>query len=270
MPKVLGPLFSLGASGVFGGSLNYLYNYVVRKARQTARKNKGKVSTDSNAVTEAQALVRVLFSDGIKNWKKMSAEEQFLWELSVKNYRVWGASMSKNVARAARCLYMHNFLSFGGFYWKGSPWPPSLWKMWGKDDIAGYAQMISDLETLTGLSFSDEPNPYFFKYLGTVRTLNHPGIGMPTAGFTTHLGTFIALAEDYYNSLSADDKKFLVTHELTHCIMNQNGWTYIKQVPLSELLADECAQRVVDGDLTPIYTYQGMTLQEIIDFWEGM
>ena len=61
MAKVVGPLFSLTVTGNFGAVCNYLHNQIVRRVRATARKNKGKISTYENAVTEAQAVVRQRF-----------------------------------------------------------------------------------------------------------------------------------------------------------------------------------------------------------------
>jgi hypothetical protein len=47
--------------------------------------------------------------------------------------------------------------------------------------------------------------------------------------------------------------------------MDQHGWDYRNNVYDSEIIADECGNRVADGNLTPVYTYKGKTLSELVD-----
>jgi len=119
--------------------------------------------------------------------------------------------------------------------------------------------LLQDLILTTYFNF------YFFPYLGKVRSIGHPGFGGDVAGFTTSRGVAIALDEDYFNSLSLYKQRVLVSHEMTHVLMNQNNWNYRIAVLDSENMADEVAIRTAQADLTPIYTYQGKTLTEWID-----
>jgi len=257
MTKILGPLFSIDALGTFARAVTYGSNQFGNWARRIVRRKYTR--------NEDQNFIRSWFKWGIDVFKGMSQEEQFLWELALTNYKEYGSSMARNLHRWARCLFLNHVLTTFSFEWEGSPFPPGLWKMLASDQIKGYSQMVSDLETLTALSFCKEVKPYFFRYLGICETTGHPGKGALVAGMATYFGTAIALDENYYKGLSDYEKTKLVAHELTHTIMNQHGWDYGAAVAASEQIADECGTRVADGELTPVYLYEGKALPELVD-----
>jgi len=245
MAKLTGPLFSLEAIGKIADTLYYHFN---RAGNYVSRVVKKKYTR-----TGAQDVIRKLFSKAISKWKRMSEEEYFLWDLATRNYQEYGSHLKKYVSRRARCLFLSHVLLTQKFLWEGNPFPPSLWQMLAIDEIEGYNQLIADLETLTGLSFCKKPNPYFFQYLG--RNI---------LGLCAFPGPAIAIDEDLYWAMSEWQRKQLVVHELTHALMNQHGYDKLRDPVTFETIADECGVRVANGELTPIYTYQGKTLSEIV------
>jgi len=257
MTKILGPLFSIDAQGTLARTVTYGANQFGNWARRIV----GRKYTRN----EEQDYQRSWFKWAIDVFKGMSLEEEFLWELALTNYVKYGSSMAKNFHRWARCLFLNHVLTAFSFEWEGSPFPPDLWQMLASDQIEGYSQIMSDLETLTAFSFCEEVKPYFFKYLGIIRSPGHPGKGLPSAGLASSFGTAIALDENAYKDSSDYVKKFLIAHELTHAIMYQHGWSYSTTVAVSEQIANECGTRVADGKLTPVYLYEGKALPELVD-----
>ena len=257
MTKILGPLFSIDALGTFARAVTYGSNQFGNWARRIVRRKYTR--------NEDQNFIRSWFKWGIDVFKGMSQEERFLWELALTNYVEHGSSTARNLHRWARCLFLHHVLTTFSFEWNGSPFPLELWQMLASDQIEGYSQIMSDLETLTAFSFCEEVKPYFFKYLGVIRTPGHPGKGLPSAGMACYSGTAIALNEKMYKDSSDYVKKFVIAHELTHSIMNQHGWDYGATVAVSEQIANECGARVANGELTPVYLYEGKALPELVD-----
>lgn len=254
MAKVNFPLFSNEARG----SIGKIINFQMSRGKAVVRK----YFSPGYTLTIAQNIVRQWFKDGLDWWKKMSAEEHFLWELALKNYREYSKSQIAYTKRWGRCLFLHQTLLTRSFEWEGSPFPPSLIQMLAPDEIADYDQLMADLELLTGLSFCQGVNPFFFPYLGNVQSKNHPGYGQEVKGLASAVGVAIALDEDYYWTLNAYQKRLLVAHELTHALMAQHLWNYPNHVAMSETIANECGTRTAQGELVPVYTYQGKTLSE--------
>jgi len=257
MAKLTGPLFSLEAIGKLADTLYYHFN---RAGNYVSRVVKKKYTR-----TEAQDTIRKWFKDAIDSFQDFSAEERTLWDLAVMNYKDYGVSLSKFVHRWARCLFLHHVLIDFSFTWRGSPFPPELWQMLAKDEIPGYDQLKSDLETLTGLVFCDPVDPYFFQYLGIIKSSGHPGFGQATAGLCNSRGSAIAIRKDFWDEWDTWVRDMKVAHELTHALMDQHGWDYNHNVLDSETIANECGTRVANGNLTPIYTYKGKTLSELVD-----
>lgn len=257
MSKVVGPLFSLDARGTIAKTITYGINQYGNWVRRIVKRKYTR--------SDAQDFIRDWFKWGIDVFKDMSQEERFLWNLALTNYKKYGSSMAENLHRMGRCLFLHRVLSTYSFDWDDSPFPPDLWQMFAKDEIDGYDQLMSDLETLTALTFCETVNPYFFKYLGVVQSPGHPGLGQPVAGIAASFGTAIAIHQGFYEGYSVYDKKDLIVHELTHAIMDQHGWNYGASVAASEQIANECATRVADGDLAPVYLYEGKALPELVD-----
>jgi len=255
--KIIGPLLSLDAKGTIARTLTYGKNQYGNWVRRITKRK--------YTLNATQKKIRKWFKNAIDSFQDMSAEERFLWELATTNYQEYGAHLLKQTARWARCLFLHHVLTDLSFSWQGSPFPPELWKMLAKDEIAGYDQLKIDLETLTGLVFCDPVDPYFFKWLGYVKSKGHPGIGQETAGLANSRGSAIAIREDLWEGWDTWVRDKNVAHELTHAIMEQHGWNYRNNVYDSEMMADDCGNRVADGDLTPVYTYKGKTLSEWVD-----
>jgi len=254
MAKITGPLFSNSASGTIGKAITFGKNQAGAWVRGVYKK----ITT----YLPSQLEVRQWFKDVIDYFLDMADEERFLWELVLMNTKEYNACLIKQRARAPRCHLSHCVLSTRSYVWNGSPFPPELIQWLAKDDIPGYEQLMSDLETLTGLNFCDPVNPYFFPYLGIVTSEGHPGKGLPVAGLANARGAAIAIDEDYYYLIDDWYKKQLIAHELTHTLMNQHGWKYRQAVLDSETIADECGVRIANGELSPIYTYKGKTLSE--------
>jgi len=254
MAKTHGPLYSLSAKGTIGKTITYGKSQFGNWARGVFLKK-----TTRN---KAQDIIRNWFKRTIDYFLDMADEERFLWKLVLMNTKEYNTHKIQETSRSPRCHLSHHTLSTKSFLWNLSPFPPELIQWLGKDEIEGYEQMKSDLETLTGLSFCDPVPPFFFPYLGIVTTEEHPGKSYRTIGLTNARGAAIALHEDHYFTSSIREQKHIVGHELTHAIMSQHGWKYRPAVSDSEIIADECGYRIADGDLIPVYTYKGKTLSE--------
>jgi len=257
MAKVTGPLFSLDVRGTIAKTMTFGANKYSNWVRGIVKRKYTR--------NPAQDLVRTWFKAGIDAFKAMRPEERWLWDTALTNYKEYGSAMSKNLHRMGRCLFLHDVLSGRVFEWEGSPFPPELWQMLADDEIDGYDQINSDVETLTGLAFCDPVKSYYFRYLGKVKSVGHPGFGGEVAGFCTSTGSAIALDQNYYEGLIPYKRTELIAHELTHAVMDQHGWNYNAAVAASEQIANECSVRVADGWLVPPYLYEGKALPELVD-----
>ena len=257
MVKLIAPLNSEKVSGSIGKTLTFGNNQASNWVRSYFKK-----ATTRNA---SQSALRDFFSDTIDYYKDMSAEEKFLWDLVLQNKKEYNRQKIKQTARTWRCHLSHWTLKTREFVWNGSPFPPELKQWLAPDVVPDVAELKADMEFITGLSFNDPINFYFFPYLGIATSPNHPGLGGKVAGICSSRGVAIALDEDYFNGLSLYKQRVLVSHEMTHVLMNQNNWNYRIAVLDSENMADEVAIRTAQADLTPIYTYQGKTQTEWID-----
>jgi len=256
MAKIIGPLFSIAASGTIGNAITYGFNQSGAWVRGVYKK----LTTS----LPSQLEVRKWFSDVIDYFKEMGAEEKFLWALVVKNSIEYNRTRIKQSARSARCHLSHWILSTRTFIWEGSPFPPELIQWIISDDIPGLEQMKSDLEKLTALGFKKKVDVYLFPYLGEIDQKAHPGETGVVIGLCNSTGIAIALKQSYWESCSPEQATDLLAHELTHAIMDQNGWHYVRAVIASETIADECAERIVWQELEPVYKYKGKTLAELI------
>jgi len=257
MAKVKMPLFSEAVSGSIGKTLTFGNNQAGNWIRSYFKK-----ATTRN---ESQSALRDFFKDTIDYYKDMSAEEKFLWELVLQNKEEYNKQQIKQTARTWRCHLSHWTLSTRAFEWNGSPFPPEL-KQWLISDIVpDVEELKADMELITGISFNDPIDFYFFPYLGISESPEHPGFGKKVAGICSSRGVAIALSENYFNNLSLYNQRVLVAHELTHALMEQHEWNYNIAIYDSEIMADEVGKRTAQADLTPIYTYQGKTLAEWIE-----
>jgi len=256
MAKVWGPLHSDDVKGTIGKVLTFGKDVFGNWARAYYPKKYTRSAT--------QNIVRTWFKNAVGNFKRMNLEEQFLWDLALKNYKEYYVQRVAYTKRWAKCLFLHHVLLDKSFTWEGSPFPPELKQLLATDIIPGYNQLVADVETLTGLSFCKTVNPYFFPYLGTIQSKGHPEIGTPTAGLCNYYGIAIAFDQDIWAKWSAYQKDSAVGHELTHAIMFQHDWDYTTAVSDSEIIAYACGDRIANNNLTPVYTYKGKTLSELV------
>jgi len=254
MAKVELPLFSKAASGSIRRALTFGQNQFGSWVRHLY-----KITT---TYLPSQLEIRQWFKNVVEYSLDMADEEKFLWWLVLRNAKQYNIRRIEKANRTWRCHLFHWILSTKSFIWDGSPFPPELRQWLAKDSIANYEQLMSDLETLTGLLFCDSVNPYFFPFLYEYTTPGHPKYGSTVVGFASVRGAAIALLESYWNDADAWERNRLTVHELTHCLMAQHGWIYRAAVKDSETIADECGERVANGQLEPIYTYKGKTLSE--------
>jgi len=256
MAKVLAPLFSLDARGTLAHAITFGANQYGNWVRR--------IVTRANPATPAQVAIRDLFLSSLNLWKIMSGEEKFLWNLALTNYEKYGSTMGRNFSRMGRCLWLHHALTPASFDFLKDPFPPELHKMLANDEISGLSQTVADLALLTGLPLCSVPDFYFFKYLGLVTTKINPAFGQPIAGLTSASTAHVALDEGYYNQTTDWERKNIVAHELTHCLLMQRGLYYSTNVVMSETIANECGDRVANGDLSPVYTYEGYPLSDYL------
>lgn len=256
MAKVWGPLHSDDASGTIGKEITYGKTRGVNWARSWSLKKFTR--------SELQDEVREWFKLAIKNWTGKSPEEQFLWVMAQRSLREYKEDMVEKWDRWGRCLFTHKALKERVFWWKGSPFPPSLEQMFAEDKIAGYNQLVADLETLTNLDFGQTPDPFFFPYLGSGKDWEQIKHNRKIMGIRGGYGGAIALTEPIYRDLSDWEKDQLVAHELTHCLLEQHRGIKTEYIDAEETICDECGNRVADGNLSPVYTHDGKTLSEFV------
>lgn len=245
MAKVTFPLFCEQAQGQFGHTLIFQ----VTKGISIVKKYFWK----KDPAAPAQIAIRLDFRQAMKKWNRMKETERFLWQLALKNYAEYAESFVTYTKRWARCLFFHQVLATKSFTWFGSPFPPFLIQMLAADKIENYYQTIADVEILTGLNFCYEVKPYFFPFLGD-----------NIVGLANIDGVAIALQQSYYESASSWERIRLVAHELAHALMDQHLWNYNAAAAMSEEIAGEIALRVAYQELSPIYTYGGKTLSQIV------
>lgn len=257
MTKVNLPLFSESASGSIGKTLTFGSNQAGEWVRGFFKK-----ATTRN---ESQSALRDFFKDTIDYYKDMSEEERMLWGLVLQNQKLYNQQEVKQTARTWRCHLSHWTLSTRSFTWDGSPFAPELIKWLAPVVVPDIEELKADIQYITGLSFNDSFDFYFFPYLGVCSSIGHPGFGEEVAGFTTSRGVAVALKKDYFEKISLFEQRVLVSHEMTHVLMAQHGWKYRPAVYDSEIMADEVGERTAKAELTPIYTYKGKTLTEWIE-----
>jgi len=149
---------------------------------------------------------------------------------------------------------MSEKMEYNGEKWKYYPLPFRLNKAVVTDKVQNYDQIISDLETLTGLEMCIKP---------TVLAVDLPFI--PELGAALMPGLIITLnpktstPEGYYLD------KYIIGHELTHCLLMQHlYYNFFFVQTQHEDMARECGTRIKQGDLEPIYKYKGKTMSEIV------
>jgi hypothetical protein len=249
MAKVTGPLFSTSAVGTISKAINFQISRGLAVVRNYFKPTYRR--------TNLQNEIRILFQEGIKKWQ--ATYENIIGrfnDLSWDDIQVW-KWVQKNKKRSGRCGFMENWMVCKGKPWRWYPICPTLPVYEAKDKIPDYAQIISNLETLTGLQFCFEPDALFLS-----------DGKFPIGGFCTGRGSIVV-----FNTIHLTNGylyfTYLIAHELTHALLMQHGYNstiYTKDD--HEIIATECGQRIADGQLEPIYKYKGKTLSEIVPWPE--
>jgi len=232
MAKVIGPLHSTSASGTIGKAITFGKNQAGAWVRGVYKKIYTK--------TESQDLVRYLFKLALDKWKTLNLDDFTLWSNVTKKGR-WG-----------RCQFMSEFLQNDCEEWPNFPIPQKTCPINITDKVVAYSEIISDLETLTGLVFCMTPSVFALKS------------GMEGIGGLALAGgdKWVVPIEDTVSD-GMYHRTLVTAHELTHCLLDQHGLKYsINTKTLHETVAKECSIRVVEGELVPLYQYQGKTLSE--------
>lgn len=128
MPNVVGPMFSVAASGNFGGAIEFLCGGVVKKAKPKPKKNKGVEDKEDNAVTEAQSTQRTKFQEAKDYWKLTLGEHQRTeWYEFTKIVVTSGKCVGKTLKLSGYTCWMKFYLKYGEGGWPGFPDPPEDW-----------------------------------------------------------------------------------------------------------------------------------------------
>lgn len=125
MPTVTGPLYSLAASGKFGGAIDFLCNYKVRKAKFGEKKNKGAESKTTNKVTEAQSTQRTKFKEAKHYWKVyLGVDQRAAWKDFTQMVVSTGKCVGQTFKLSGYTAWMKFYLKYGEGGWSGFPDPP--------------------------------------------------------------------------------------------------------------------------------------------------
>ena len=128
MPNVVGSLFSLEASGKFGGALDFMCGKAVRKAKGKPKKNKGTEDLENNTVTVAQAAQRQNFQNGVRYWKEdISQAVRDEWKAFGVLAVTSGKCASNWFRLSGYTCWMKFYMKYGEDGWPGFPSPPEDW-----------------------------------------------------------------------------------------------------------------------------------------------
>jgi len=256
MAKTTYPLLSEYAQGTIGKGVTFGNDVTGSWARANFFKKK--------TTTPEQLARQTLFKDVLNYARFMIEEERFLWHVSAINFKEYGKNYADRIGRMWRCQLSSQILSTGQFIWNNSPFPPNFPHFYEEAILPQYEAIKQDVETLTGLLFCSPCPIFIFPTLGTVETPGHPGFGTKTAGLANARGSGIALLKAEYEDDSPERLRFVIGHELTHAIIGQHGQLKYHTTAVSEAIANECGDRIMSSDLTPVYTYNGHTLSELV------
>jgi hypothetical protein len=248
MAKVIGPLHSEKASGTLAKAITFGFNRAGNWARATFKK--------VYRNTQKQNIIRTLFKKGLTIWNEVYKP---FWgkynELGVHDINLWNKIARKN-KRSGRCEFMSEYMKNKGEKWDFYPLPLKIPKIIVTDKIWNYDKIISDLETLTELELCVRP---------IVLKIDMPFLDELGAAYMP--GLMFSITPEIFASDGYCYDRLTVAHELTHCLLMQHGYYNFFFVHKDhEIIANECAQRVAEGRLRPVYTYKGKTLAEIVPF----
>ena len=248
MAKLTGPLLSLIANGTIGKTITYGWNKGTAWLRRWVEKKYTR--------TLGQDTVRKLFQEGLTKWNEVF---KVGWgkfnELGVDDIQLWEC-FYKGKEKGGRCGYMSEYMICKGPFWEYYPAPRPLNKINVTSQITFYDELIADLETLTELTMCKKPT-----------VLSLPLTISRVAGWALAPGRLIGVRAIDFDKAEEARMRWLLVHELTHCLLMQHGYYQFFFVHTDhEAMANECADRVVAGELTPIYTYKGKTMSEIVPF----
>jgi len=241
MSKIVGPLFSLEAKGNF----NKVIGFFSKAGATYAGFFRPLSERNTQIVGRVTQTMSILFNSGMEAWYLLAPFTKAIW-----------VDVAKGKPLLGRCSFMSTYLKEKGVYWASFPFPLSTVLYYYSDQIADYDKKVSDMELLTDLDFSSRPEAFYTEY------------SIPESiGQANMYGGWYVLPSSLFDYYPPDVQSFTIYHEMTHCLMAQHGWFYIRFTSkMAEEICDEVAQRMVDGVLTPVYRYSknNKTLHEII------
>lgn len=239
MTKVVAPCFSIKAVGTLGKSISYVGKGGIDIVGYYKRRKKARPRTFSTRQKARQAL----FKNAIKSYKQFKPSSQHWW-----------IYVAQRKPRMGRCAFMTAALGLGALWWDGYPYPPNSKKDNVLSKVQNYAQIVADVQTLTGVAFITTPIP-----LGVWNTVK------PFLGTSEDPGTWIFFdwrvvkVVDVWTDVSA------VAEALTQALLFQHDYQYYKHPDEHSIMSWQCGGLVSAGQLVPEYTYQGHNLQWWID-----
>ncbi len=233
MVKIIGPLFSEEAKGVFANTLFYGKQNGVNFAKMLFNKVKRRAPL--------QSIQRTIFKEGMEAWKLLGPVVQSLWHFQ-----------NRLQPRQGRCDFLTVWMLNHGEPWNLYPIPRNINTIDFTDRIASYSDFMDDVEELTGLLFCDTPEVYYMAFVW---------YGMDGISFLP--GYFWGFPQNSPLAFDKPSGDLVIYRELAHCLLMQHGFPANHANTLDHgFMAQEVAVRCVAGDLTPVYTYQGKTFSE--------
>jgi hypothetical protein len=113
MPKVTGPLFSLGASGTLAKTLVYVCGHLTRVAENRDKASQKPPTEQSNK-----------FSDGAATWGGFDVQLKDAWASWGKVIRDSRACIGLEYYLTGYQLWLSYYLTYGVDGWENYPFPP--------------------------------------------------------------------------------------------------------------------------------------------------
>jgi len=112
MAKVIGPLFSMQASGTLAGTITYVCGHFARKAKV--------ILDDSQVMPEGQTLK---FMYAVKTWNYLSGQIKQDWKDFGKIVKESKQCIEYELKLTGYQLFLSYYLTFGEDGWKSYPEP---------------------------------------------------------------------------------------------------------------------------------------------------
>lgn len=256
MTLVVGPLFSLDASGKFGKSLIYGKNQGGNWVRPPLHRKK--------AVSERQLAQRNLFLAAKGVYSAMTDEERQLWYSAVHEDHLNSGLDYYRYKRSGLCLFMSEALNTGEFEWGNCPFPPLLPRLNADYALVDINTYISAIETYTVLSFCEMPSFWFFEKLGLYVSSLHPDYGDICYQIPSSQGTGLAILKSYWDTLDTDGKIEFQLQNLVFLLISQHRYFYSINMIAAWEMAVEITDDILSGSAIPPYEYNGTPLVNLV------